>query len=265
MKKKKKENNVLYAGIIVAVIAISFFSVYRYTDIFSTVEQVDALLTEYDDGLPELPEGYEYYKDTTDLDIGLWAYVGIYTYGGNQYNRHIVIPFCAPAGDLLGVGIVIKQWTACTQDLFIRIADEKPVNPHTYTGWLVEGRIDCDSMETDTMYYAYMTFTIPHYWGWYWVDIYTEEDSGGVEEKWGVAVDYPDGDSVDCLDYWIYDTDYGYTDYTDDAESLFFALAEEFEPEPEPEPSQWVMSVWWLGPLIIGAVGIAGYNYVKKK
>jgi hypothetical protein len=147
MKKKKNDNNVIYACIIIAVLVLTSFLVYTQTDIFRT--RASDIVFDPDDYYIEFyrfGQGWEYpippYGDFYDQNTIQYTYGGDYGVGGG-YSWFL--QSFVPVGDTLsGIGFVAYRgyWgDTYNFPLLIKIADEKPEDPNNYNGWLASGMI----------------------------------------------------------------------------------------------------------------------------
>jgi hypothetical protein len=255
MKKKKNGNKTLYAGIIIAVIAISCLSLYN-TDVFNSRAEIQA---EYSLTEPLPPAGS--IVDQTTTAQQLYAIRSIFWHP-NMYWQACAQAFVNDIPFITGFGgkFYLDTTTNPSEPLKIGLSDHIPAPSDILDESIYMAVAELPGLpETDVAYYVYAELPEP---------IALEKDreyylvffsEAFPSEAWFTGAD-------DTLQYpyqgWYFRSDveppWNYY-YNTDVSWNFFTWSSTGEPQ-----ISW-LSLWWIGLIIIGAVGIAGYNYFRRK
>jgi hypothetical protein len=299
---KKKENNVLYTGIIIAIIALSSFLIYTQTDIFRTSDTVTFTRMNYEYGIyPELQEFYSYDQ------ISDYSSNTAYTLGNDWDSPYFLSQsFRCRENNLAGFGLVIgKEITDPLQlNVYIALWLDDPgelvyiadgvisasLIPTVDTPYIVYCKIDPPiNMMQGSEYYIVLT-TNQEYRRWQWYGSEAPHFDGG--EAW--YYHYGSWQHWESSDFFFF-TEY-YAGYCENP----FGYDEEIKHCGDPDYNQksthdyrcegdtgewedlgstcdtdtpcpacyghYEMSLWWIWLLIIIIlIIIAIYSYYKKK
>jgi hypothetical protein len=273
-RSKKKDNNILYAGIIVAVLAVSCLAFYE-TEFNIRADMLDANWNFY---LPIPPEGSIVDQSTCDEDDGVWHENAIILSGGWCYI--VAQDFQNDQDYLTGFGIYTRShhWGGANGGCIMGIAPELPDNPYDYDDWLITAFLPYDN-------------SVNELWRYVWVETPYIYLPAGQTHYIIVMAEFMDGDDgeweVDCLDDydecakdhytrgnawtkfghiinnewdpWEYDT-------VCNRDARFFTWTTDEPPPGEgPDTSFSWFSLWWLWLIIVAAIIIAVVNYLRKK
>jgi hypothetical protein len=274
MVKKSKNNNVLYAGAFIAILAVSCLSVYAFTDIFSPTEIVGAagVVEDVDDIV--VPSGSEW--DQTQLIDNSGQ--SIYTEGGQMDTPlFLAQSFQQGGGTLSGFGVrVEKIGYIADNPLCFGITDSLPgsdADIKNADSYLVLGVIQpADMPSMDTEYWIWFELSTPvdlavgqtyYLVGW-------TEEIFEFADLWSWTASYPDAYADGVYFYW---QGAGWTDYSD-VDMTFFTWYSTNgnggeDPPSSTPPVPWIPIGGGLGiaAVSIGYVGMVGRkpNGKKKK
>jgi hypothetical protein len=272
-RNKKNGNNVLYAGIVIAIIAISFLSLYTYTDLFGS--RAELLPAEWSLTEPTPPEGSivdqtTFIYDEADETIQS----AVCENNVDVYCRVLAQSFQNEQEYLTGFGTVLRQTPFGDEesDCYFAIAPELPVDPYDYNNYIVEGIIPNGQIEGSAWYYVWVEtpyIQLPVGQPLYFLIM---SENYGLESDYETLCIYEIGGGVDYYPggqyYW---KDVGYDDEWQDFGSLpvdfmFFTWTIDEPPSGEdPTTSFSWFSLWWLWLIIVAAIIIAVVNYLRKK
>ena len=301
-KSKKNDNKVLYAGIVIAIIAILSLLVYTQTDIFSTSDTVNFTQMDYEYGI--YPELQEYYSYDQIYDYPEYQHINGHISGSPPY--YLSQSFHSQENNLAGFGLVLgKEIPNPTQlNVYLALWLADPGELVYIADGVIQGSllpdidtpywIYCDINPTINVipgneYYIVLTTNQPYY-RWYWYNSGNPQYSGGESWYYNDGVWHFDQFMPDfffftnfyagyCENPFGYDEEVkecGDPDYDQDSTHEYRCEGDTGEWEDQgstcdtttPCPacgSSYEMSLWWIWLLIIALILISVYSYIRKK
>jgi len=260
---KKKDNKVIYAGAIIAIIAISSLVVYAQTNIFTRADEIPAQygLTE-----PTPPEGS--ILDQSNMDATTQFSSGT-NCNPSSCTTHVQT-FMNTQEYLKGFGAGIRvDIIGDNAPCYFGISTELPDDPWSYTDWVALGVLNGNDLEEDQEYYVW--FELPTA-----IQVTADQTHYLISFTQDALTTYYHGFTYSTDTYsrgmggqksstgdWLFWDDV--TEYTYDFRFFTWTTDEGPPPEEETPPSTTTPYPILIGGISIGAVAIGYVGVVGRK